>query len=187
VPAKLRQRYYLAGHALYQMQDGLNMVLDVGDCFRGLDLFSILNVWHCGLLPHPGGLLSSPDFIRTLLHLPKAVKPKTRQRFKLPPLRSTLLPDAGYAFLRPAASAAAPKGTVLLFDCGPHGHYHGHYDRLAVTLTAQGRALLPDPGYHPYDSSATRFSVLSTLWHSTLCLDAQNYCAREDDETGPCS
>ncbi|MCW2589350.1 MAG: hypothetical protein JWQ86_1777 [Mycobacterium sp.] len=82
-------------------------------------------------------------------------------------------------------SAFAPNGGLvvlrsgrrrLTMDVGPLGYLstaaHGHADALAVTLSAEGRELVVDPGTASfYGNSAVRTVHRGTRAHPTVCVD----------------
>ncbi|KWX66507.1 alginate lyase family protein [Mycobacterium sp. NAZ190054] len=81
-------------------------------------------------------------------------------------------------------SYAAAGGLVVLradrrrltVDVGPLGHLstaaHGHADALAVTLSAEGRELIVDPGTASfYGTPAVRSAHRGTRVHPTVCVD----------------
>jgi hypothetical protein len=62
----------------------------------------------------------------------------------------------------------------IIFDAGPKGGTHGHYDLLNFELYGYGRPLISDPGAYTYDTSANRAYVVSTKAHNTLNADGLN-------------
>jgi hypothetical protein len=74
-----------------------------------------------------------------------------------------LLESQGYAILRRGDRYAA-------LECGAYGGGHGHPDRLHLTLHANGRHWLPDPGTGSYVSREL-FWYRSTLAHNAPRLD----------------
>ena len=72
----------------------------------------------------------------------------------------------------------------LIFDAGPKGGVHGHYDLLNFELYGYGRPLISDPGAYKYDSSADRAYVVSTKAHNTLNVDGANVGALEGNADG---
>ncbi len=78
-------------------------------------------------------------------------------------------PNGGLVILRPGAHR-------LTMDVGPLGHAstaaHGHADALAVTLSAEGRELIVDPGTASYyGNPAWRAVHRGTRAHPTVCVD----------------
>jgi hypothetical protein len=68
--------------------------------------------------------------------------------------------------------------TQLAADCGPLGTQsggHGHADALSVTLTAQGRDLLIDPGTCVYTGDGGERNLFrGTAMHNTLRVDGED-------------
>ncbi|MBA3317924.1 MAG: heparinase II/III family protein [Gemmatimonadales bacterium] len=77
---------------------------------------------------------------------------------------NTLLEGQGLAILRRGHRYAS-------LECGGYGGGHGHPDRLHLTLHANGRHWLPDPGAGSY-VSRDLFWYRSTLAHNAPRLDA---------------
>ena len=76
---------------------------------------------------------------------------------------NTLLESQGLAILRRGDRYAS-------LECGPYGGGHGHPDRLHLTLHANGRHWLPDPGTGSY-VARDLFWYRSTLAHNAPRLD----------------
>jgi hypothetical protein len=76
---------------------------------------------------------------------------------------NTLLESQGLAILRRDDRYAS-------LECGPYGGGHGHPDRLHLSLHADGRHWLPDPGTGSY-VSRDLFWYRSTLAHNAPLLD----------------
>ena len=76
---------------------------------------------------------------------------------------SALLESQGVAILREGSRYAS-------LECGPYGGGHGHPDRLHLTLHANGRHWLADPGTGSY-VSGDLFWYRSTLAHNAPRLD----------------
>jgi sugar lactone lactonase YvrE len=87
------------------------------------------------------------------------------------PTTSVLLPNAGYAALR-----AGPPGDLryLAFDFGPHGGWHGHYDKLGYVPHALGKTLGIDPSAHSYGSVLHDGWDRTTVAHNTVVVDEKN-------------
>ena len=83
-----------------------------------------------------------------------------------------LCPGAGYVIDR---SGWGPSDSHMVFDCGGLGMLtggHSHADALAVSLFANGRELLVDPGTHVYNADpAWRNYFRSTRAHNTVRID----------------
>lgn len=72
-------------------------------------------------------------------------------------------------------SDSTPNATQLIFDVGPKGGIHGHFDLLNFELFAGGRPLILDPGAYIYDPEhPDRKYVVSTRAHNTLNVDGAN-------------
>ena len=81
-------------------------------------------------------------------------------------------PNGGLVVLRPGPHR-------LTMDVGPLGYLstaaHGHADALAVTLSAEGRELIVDPGTGSYYMKpAWRTALRGTRAHPTVCVDGVN-------------
>jgi hypothetical protein len=85
---------------------------------------------------------------------------------------SYALPDSGYYILR-------SDGTQVIFDAGPKGGSHGHYDLLNFELSRGSVIPIPDPGPYTYDDSPERQRAISTPAHNTLSIDGLNHEALE--------
>lgn len=85
--------------------------------------------------------------------------------------------DSGYYVMRSDNNATA---TQLLFDAGPKGGIHGHFDQLGFELWSGGRPLIKDPGPYKYDNSSDRNYVISTPAHNTVHVGGYNQGAIED-------
>ena len=84
---------------------------------------------------------------------------------------NTLLESQGLAILRRGDRYAS-------LECGGYGGGHGHPDRLHLTLHANGRHWLPDPGTGSY-VSPDLFWYRSTLAHNAPRLDGASQPARD--------
>lgn len=84
---------------------------------------------------------------------------------------ATAFPDGGLYFM----SSPGPSRSQMLVDAGPHGighGGHGHSDALSVTVTANGRPWLVDPGSYVYISGGdARNQFRGTAAHNTLRVD----------------
>jgi hypothetical protein len=58
----------------------------------------------------------------------------------------------------------------LIFDAGPTGGVHGHFDLLNFELFGGGRPLISDPGAYLYTPGADRDYVVSTRAHNTVSI-----------------
>jgi len=101
---------------------------------------------------------------------------ETRQ----PDMSSIALPETGLYVM----STSEGKLQVVI-DSGPQGALaagHGHADALSLTLHAEDRELLGDPGTYEYVSAGTeRDQFRGTASHNTLQLDGRN----QSDPKGP--
>lgn len=82
---------------------------------------------------------------------------------------SVYAPDGGLVVLRAGSRR-------LTMDVGPLGHLsiaaHGHADALAITLSAQGRDVIVDPGTASYyGNPGWRAAHRGTRAHPTVCVD----------------
>lgn len=85
--------------------------------------------------------------------------------------RSINLPDAGLAILRMGASA---EQSCVFFDYGQHGGGHGHYDKLNITLFANGREWLLDTGRIGYSHKEYKTWVKHTVAQNTVVVDGKS-------------
>ncbi|MEK6795634.1 MAG: heparinase II/III family protein [Spirochaetota bacterium] len=95
----------------------------------------------------------------------------------MPDLSSALFPDAGIAALRTGMTADDP---YIGFKFGPHGGFHGHFDKLSVVSHALGEMLAPDPGcLESYGAPLHTEWYKTSFAHNTLTVDgrSQNPCA----------
>lgn len=80
--------------------------------------------------------------------------------------RSAVFPDSGYAVLR------APQGDhAVTMKFGPHGDWHGHYDKLGFVSYALGGILGVDPGTQSYAAPTHATWDKETVAHNTVVLD----------------
>lgn len=86
------------------------------------------------------------------------------------------MPDSGNYIMRSGSDRNARQ---IIFDAGPKGGSHGHYDLLNFELAGYGRNLISDPGPYKYDTSANRKYVVSTKAHNTINVDGGNHAALE--------
>jgi hypothetical protein len=66
---------------------------------------------------------------------------------KDPAWKSVLLPETGLAVMR---DSWAEDSRYLLFDYGPHGAWHGHYDKMNIIMYADGVGWVLDAGASPH-------------------------------------
>ena len=84
----------------------------------------------------------------------------------LPPCE--LLADSGYGVMR---TSWATKASFLLFDVGPMGGGHGHYDALNLIYAADGAMTIFDTSGGPYNASRFRTWAKSTAAHNCVLVD----------------
>ena len=86
-----------------------------------------------------------------------------------PPSRTSVaFPYCGHYVMR---SGYDRDARYLLFDGGPLGFGHCHFDKLTVILYAHGRKLLTEGSNYAYDNSRWRRYVISTRGHNTIRVD----------------
>jgi hypothetical protein len=100
------------------------------------------------------------------------------------PLPSTHLPASGYAILRSPSTSSLEDRSVclddqakqryLLLKYGPHGGGHGHPDKLALTLYAEGMRFSPDLGTPGYGVDLFESWYRQTLSHNTVIIDGRS-------------
>jgi hypothetical protein len=83
---------------------------------------------------------------------------------------SAVLEDAGLVRLE---AGRGKETACLFFDYGPHGGGHGHFDKLNITLFANGREWLLDPGRLNYRHKEYKTWVKHTVAHNTVVLDGR--------------
>ncbi len=84
----------------------------------------------------------------------------------LPPLKSAVFPNAGYATLR------APEGDLTeVIKFGPHGGGHGHLDKLGEVIYAYGGLMSVDPGTQFYGVASHATWDKETVAHNTIVVD----------------
>lgn len=86
-------------------------------------------------------------------------------------LESEHLADTGLGVLR---TGPIESRTMALVDYGPHGGYHGHYDKLGLTLWMHGGLAIREAGSDGYGQSISEEYFRSTLAHSTVVVDGAN-------------
>ena len=85
---------------------------------------------------------------------------------ELPDLRSSVLPEIGFATLR----APGSDHTVAV-KFGPHAGGHSHFDRLNFVSQAFGRHQAVDPGTQSYSFRTHKTWDRVTVAHNTLVVD----------------
>jgi len=91
--------------------------------------------------------------------------------------------DSGYYISRTGDDSDARQ---LIFDAGPKGGDHGHFDLLNFELYGYGKPLISDPGLLSYSSSyaTQRTAIISTAAHNTINIDGLNHAASEKSTVG---
>jgi hypothetical protein len=99
---------------------------------------------------------------------------------KQPDMSSLALPETGLYVM-----SCNERKLQAVIDAGPQGALaggHGHADALSLTLHAEERELLGDPGTYEYVSAGTeRDKFRGTAAHNTLRLDGRN----QSEPNGP--
>ena len=93
------------------------------------------------------------------------------------PCKDYIFDYAGFASLRTDWSENA---VMVFFDGGPFGRAHQHEDKLALSLWADGKEILPDPGGYAYDDSPMRHHILDTFSHNTAAVDGMAQSRRRN-------
>jgi hypothetical protein len=110
----------------------------------------------------------------------KGVAEFDRIEAKQPRMSSLALPDTGLYVM-----SCNERKLQVVVDAGPQGALaggHGHADALSLTLHADERELLGDPGTYEYVSAGTeRDQFRGTAAHNTLQLDGRN----QSEPNGP--
>jgi hypothetical protein len=138
------------------------------------------------VLAHGALLFDRPDFAAQAeltvrdawIHGPEAVDRLVALRGRARPSGERLrhFTDAGYVVMR---SGWDDRAGFAVFDCGPRGGGHGHYDLLNIEIHAFGKLLIADPGRWWYDDSPLRRELIGAPAHNTISLDGQNHAACE--------
>ncbi|MCX7944606.1 MAG: heparinase II/III family protein, partial [Deltaproteobacteria bacterium] len=84
--------------------------------------------------------------------------------------KSLLLEESGYVIAR----TNRENPIYLAADFGPHGGWHGHYDKLSFVLYALGKEIAVDSGTHSYALPIHDEYDKSTVAHNTVVVDASN-------------
>jgi hypothetical protein len=87
-----------------------------------------------------------------------------------PAFATTNFPVLGISVLR--QDSDSPDEMMMTFHYGPFLG-HGHYDKMGVTLFANGGVLVPDYGTSGYGISLSRF-LQSAPGHNTIMIDGKN-------------
>ncbi len=89
-----------------------------------------------------------------------------------PTQHSVLLEDSGYAVLR--QSGPDDTTTYVALDFGPHGGWHGHYDKLSFLSHGAGEIMGLDPGTQSYAAPTHDTWDKKTVAHNTVVMDERN-------------
>jgi len=92
------------------------------------------------------------------------------------PLKSEYLEASGAAILR-------TDGDYLFYENGPHGGWHGHYDKLGIVFYTHKTELVRDYGSLAYRLPMHNNYFKRTLSHSAPMLDG--ICQTESNASGP--
>lgn len=84
--------------------------------------------------------------------------------------QSLLFQDSGYIIAR--TNSGNPN--YLAADFGPHGGWHGHYDKLGFVFYALGKEIAVDAGTHSYALPIHDAYDRTTVAHNTVVVDSQN-------------
>ncbi|MCE9604410.1 MAG: heparinase II/III family protein [Planctomycetia bacterium] len=74
-------------------------------------------------------------------------------------------------------AGSGPEQACVFFDYGKHGDGHGHYDKLNITLFANGREWLLDPGRIGYSHQEYKTWVKHTVAHNTVVVEEADQAA----------
>ncbi len=83
-----------------------------------------------------------------------------------PALESEVFTASGNALLR-----APGSDHVIAFKFGPHGGWHGHYDKLSFVSFARGGTMAVDPGTQSYAAPTHNTWDKVTVAHNTVVVD----------------
>jgi hypothetical protein len=100
----------------------------------------------------------------------KAIEPRAPEELM------KIFPNAGYLIMR---TDWMPGASYCIFDCGPRGGGHGHFDLLSMEIYAYGKLLIADPGRWLYADVPLRHEVMSTPAHNTVSINGANHEAVE--------
>ena len=95
-----------------------------------------------------------------------------------PSSQSEDLSDAGLAILRQGKGADA---VAVFMDYGQHGGGHGHFDKLNITLFANGREWLLDPGRLTYSHKEYKTWVKESAAHNTVTRNGKSQRATKGE------
>ncbi|MCX6598130.1 MAG: alginate lyase family protein [Acidobacteria bacterium] len=89
-------------------------------------------------------------------------------KVRLEGLPSLVLADSGYAVLRAPGSA---EGHTVIVKFGPHGGWHGHYDKPSFVSWYNGATMAVDPGTQSYAAPTHDTWDKVTVAHNTVVVD----------------
>ncbi len=95
---------------------------------------------------------------------------------------SSHYPWAGHVILR---SGWEPDALWSLFDAGPSGMAHAHYDRLHLSVSAFGRDFLVDNGRYHHKVDALREYFKGPRGHNVILVDGRRQPLRPRVRGGP--
>jgi len=81
---------------------------------------------------------------------------------------SMVFQESGYSILR---NGIPSDPWYIALDHGPHGDWHGHYDKLGFVFFARGELLGIDPGSHSYALPLHDTWDRSTVAHNTVVVN----------------
>lgn len=178
---KARRRLQAAVEALYQTAISSRQLPALSDTYARFPVG--------GLLSRAGVILGDARYFTTVSTLDDLwmFGPDTVTARRQLGLRAGLpdrgpafaMPDAGYYFLRGKERLDHLFQTEVIFDAGPTGGSHGHYDLFNIELYDRGYPTVADPGPWAYDDSPQRAFAVSTPAHNTISIDGQNHAAVE--------
>jgi hypothetical protein len=185
---KNRRRLFLNGiEALYQLLTPAGQLPGVSDTYRSSTPREFLN--RCGLiLGDDRYQIATTTMWDVFLAGPE---PLDGASFNAPDPDiynrgpQYALPDAGYYMMRGAETERNPgkfaASRQILFDAGPKGGTHGHYDLLSFEYThaIADQSFIVDPGPFRYDDSPERRWAVSAPAHNTISVDGLNHEAVE--------
>jgi hypothetical protein len=101
-----------------------------------------------------------PDWLYTVTHGLEGARPQG------PPSR--VWPISGQMVMR---SDWTHDAHWAYFDAGPHGGWHGHFDKLHLSVAAYGRDLLVDSGRYWYKGDVWREYFVGSSAHNVILVD----------------
>jgi hypothetical protein len=159
--------------AIFQLLDSNYKLPALSDTYRSSSigrLFSRAEITLHGATPLIPGTYGFEDLVEGGSRLSGAVDAFSNVEDRPD---SYALPDSGYYVIR------SDRGGQIIFDAGPKGGGHGHYDLLNFELTTGAVIPIPDPGPYTYDDSPERQRAISTPAHNTISIDGLNHEALE--------